>query len=370
MAYIEYTNPELRIWLQYDGGASYLNSNGSGRIGRAERSVSVLNSDETLLRFDISDLLFSTIIDAALEFTANSQGSQSGSGTLELFNQNDINNFYWEGSNPYYAFFTISAWTAFLSSVSVFNTGTYTIPNTTAFKNLMQDWVDWGINMNGIVMGINWATLNDYLSIDSVKLKLNYTPPVNPVWGMKYTLIQSAGILSTRMIGGTSPDIDNMTIESISFAVGPNKSENIRLAVYTGGLLTSPVGATLLYDFGQISGSGGNKWYTINHPSGGVSWPKNTITWLAWKADGGTTDLIYTEYSSRSGNTQNSRGRWQSTAMSFDETVSYESTVPSGGSFSNFWTPIVIQYSTPIVSGIRDNAIIRGVNRGIYRGIL
>ena len=99
------------------------------------------------------------------------------------------------------------------------------------------------------------------------------------------------------------------------------------------------------YDFGQTSGSGIDQWLTITHPTGGIDISGNEITWLAVKANGGNFEFHSTPDSNKSYDMQSARGRFNSTSMSTDETVVFESTIPSGGSFSDFWYPIVIQYA-------------------------
>ena len=105
-------------------------------------------------------------------------------------------------------------------------------------------------------------------------------------WGRDVQNPSHTTVNHSRAMGGDSPNVDNMVIDTIAMYLSGTGS--IRLAVYTGGALNAPSTATLLYDFGSISVAGAG-WYKIGHPSGGVAWPKFTPTWLAWKSNTGVT---------------------------------------------------------------------------------
>jgi len=368
MAYLEFASPDFRTWLERFNFSEVSHTNNTGRIGMWERDTTIGYTDETILKFDISQLLFSTITEASLEWVSSSKGGQSSgdSQTARLFKQDKTDFLSWS-STPVFDDFAQSPWASQLATIaSVWNTGTYEFIDNTTFRQYIQDWVNWGKDDNGVIVAIEFGATTYWLSLNSTKLKITYTPPDNTPWGMKYVIDQNVGLQDCRMMGGVSPNVDDMVVKSISIALGDSKSENPRLAVYTGGDLNDPVGASLLWDAGQVSGFGANKWYTITHPSGGVDWPKNTNTWLAFKANGNTTDVLFSGQSVRSGNMQSARGRFASTGMSADETASYEATIPSGGAFSNFWYPIVIQYAIEENNGSADS---KGLNRGIYKGV-
>ncbi len=168
-----------------------------------------------------------------------------------------------------------------------------------------------------------------------------------PEWG-----IDTAGTTTTtpnwcRAMGGTSPNIDNMLLKSVSIYVGSTHTQQIRLAVYSGGnLTTGPDGATLVYDAGVTSGTALNTWLTINIPTE-VILPKNAVTWVAFRNNGGY--IIHYYGTSPAGNDfQTARGRYSSTVLDGDETSAFPSTWPSdGGAFAAFW------YSTYIIYQIR-----------------
>ncbi len=160
----------------------------------------------------------------------------------------------------------------------------------------------------------------------------------------------------TRAMGGTSPDLDNMVIKSVSIYVGTTHTQQIRLAVYSGGALaTNPAGATLLYDYGVTSGTGTSTWLTITGPS--VSLPKNATIWIVFRNNGGYL-IHYASASPVGSDFQTARGRWTSVDIDGDETSSFPSTWPtdSGGSFSNFWYSIYLIYSIQTYGGIKFTA--------------
>ena len=142
-------------------------------------------------------------------------------------------------------------------------------------------------------------------------------------------------------MGGTSPNVDNMEIKSISIYLGA-QTGNVRLAVYTGGALDNPTAATLLWDAGTVNPNGTAGWYTISHPSGGVSWPKNTVTWLAWKRNTGVA-VYYSTSSASAGNFQTARGR-NSNTFNQSPTVAFPSTYGQTGTFANNWHSIYVTY--------------------------
>ncbi len=164
-------------------------------------------------------------------------------------------------------------------------------------------------------------------------------------WGIDTIVASTTTPNWARAMGGTSPNLDNMVLDSVSIYVGTTHTQQIRLAVYSGGdLVTGPAGATLLHDYGETSGSGTSEWLTITGPQ--ISLPKNTPTWVAFRNNGGYT--VYYQSSSPIGSDyQTARGRWASIDIDGDETSSYPSTWPtdSGGSFSNFWYSVYLTYS-------------------------
>jgi hypothetical protein len=165
--------------------------------------------------------------------------------------------------------------------------------------------------------------------------------PTSTNWGKTNTGTTSVTTSHSRAMGGTSPNVDNMLLKSISIYLGA-QTGNVRLAVYTGGQLDNPAGATLLWDAGTVNPNGVAGWYTINHLSGGVTWQKNTVTWLAWKRNTNVA-VYYDTSSSQAGNFQTTRGR-NDNSFNQDPTVAFPSTYGQQGTFSNSWYSIYATY--------------------------
>jgi hypothetical protein len=131
------------------------------------------------------------------------------------------------------------------------------------------------------------------------------------------------------------------------------------LAVYTGGTVDDPSTATLLWDAGTVNPNGTAGVYTITHPSGGVTWPKNTATWLAWKRNTGV-NVYYSDSSADAGDFQTVRGRNNN---SFDQTptVAFPSTYGQTGTFSDFWYSIYVTHEVSTapdqVTGLSATAV-------------
>lgn len=177
-----------------------------------------------------------------------------------------------------------------------------------------------------------------------------------PNWGNDSVETSTTTPNWTRALGGTSPNIDNMIINSVSIYVGLAHTQQMRLAVYSGGTLdTNPAGATLLYDYGVTSGSGTSTFLTITGPE--IVLPKNTPIWIAFRNNGGYL-AHYVNSSPVGSDFQTARGRWNSADLDGDETSSFPSTWPtdSGGSFGNFWYSLYLTYSIKIYGGIKFTA--------------
>ena len=143
----------------------------------------------------------------------------------------------------------------------------------------------------------------------------------------------------SRSMGGTSPNTDGMVIDTISIYLGAQTGD-VRLAVYTGGTEADPSSATLLWDAGTVHPMGTAGWHRIGHPSGGVAWPKNTVTWLAWKRDTGVA-VYYSNSTADAGRFQTARGR-NVNGFSANPGVAYPGTYGATGTFSGAWYSIYV----------------------------
>jgi len=170
----------------------------------------------------------------------------------------------------------------------------------------------------------------------------------NYSWGITTALSSSTNISSCRSMGGQSPDKDNMKLQSVSIYVGSSHLNQLRLAVYQGGVLgnaSGPEGATLLKDFGVTSGSGTNQWLTLNvDPTDNIYLAKNTPTWIAYKGNDATFTTRYSSSSADAGDFQTWTGRFEG-GISSDESVAYPSTYPAPSGNASYWYSIYLNYT-------------------------
>jgi len=144
-------------------------------------------------------------------------------------------------------------------------------------------------------------------------------------------------------MGGTSPNVDYMKLTSVSVYVGSPHTNQVRVAVYQGGALDDPSGATLVYDFGLTSGSATDQFLTLS-VVGDIDLAANEVTWIAVKGNDSGFDVVYQNSSAGAGDFQTARGRFESSGISSNENTAYPSTFPAGGSFSDFWYSFYLTY--------------------------
>jgi len=181
---------------------------------------------------------------------------------------------------------------------------------------------------------------------------LSEDPTATPTdWGKTAIGTSSTTASHSRAMGGTSPNVDDMKIKSISIYLGAQIGD-VRLAVYTGGDLDDPTNATLLWDAGTVNPGGTAGWYTIEHPGGGVDLPENTVTWLAWKRNTGVAVYYDTTVY---GDFQTARGR-NNNSFNQDPTVAFPSTYGEIGTFTNYWYSIYATYQVATIKDSTSNA--------------
>ena len=159
-------------------------------------------------------------------------------------------------------------------------------------------------------------------------------------WGKGLQGDTEVTINHARYMGGTFHTVTNPMLVGVAVHLGTG-SGNIRLAVYQGGSLTDPSGASLIHDFG--TGTATNGWLTMTVSP--TTLTSGAITWIAWKADDNTKNILFTTSGETSWDFQSVRGRFESTAENIDETASWSSTIPSGGAFTDFWYPLRLIYT-------------------------
>ena len=145
-----------------------------------------------------------------------------------------------------------------------------------------------------------------------------------------------------RGMGGTFPNIEGAKLESVSINVAEHSRQG-RLAVYIGGALDAPEGATLLEDLGQTTGSD-TGFITVTSATNPTI-PANSVVWVWWKTDGTLFTTRYQTDSGGAGDFQTVRGRAADpTAVSNDPAVGWPATMPGGSGFGNFWYSTYLNY--------------------------
>ncbi|MDH5780862.1 MAG: DUF2341 domain-containing protein, partial [Candidatus Bathyarchaeota archaeon] len=145
---------------------------------------------------------------------------------------------------------------------------------------------------------------------------------------------------TARAMGGISPDVDNMKLTSISVWWGGTGTG--RLAVYQGGALDNPNGASLVWDAGEVAIPATAGWVTIS--GGSASLAKNTPTWLAWKCN--DANYYYETSWDSASDFQSGRGRAQLDDEGAASTDVWDATI-GAFSFGNYWYDIYINYTVP-----------------------
>lgn len=160
------------------------------------------------------------------------------------------------------------------------------------------------------------------------------------IWGIQVTTILGTGFDGEGPVGNCNaqyaqaPALGSTRVRAMDVYIGTahDPGSQLRLALYEGGDTLSPVGATLLHDFGQITGSATNQWVRIYVPIGVTVMPGNASNlWLTVKNDGGATNIAgFFTGSPWNGNFLD-QDFWQSASMSNDPTAPFENVFSAGG---------------------------------------
>jgi hypothetical protein len=158
-------------------------------------------------------------------------------------------------------------------------------------------------------------------------------------WGITSSAFTSTSLHATyRYMGGTSPDVDNMKVTKLHIRY--SGTGTVAIALYTGGSLTDPTGATKRTEAYNVAVSTG--WNEIDVPD--YDWESNTVAWIGWCHGGGR--VYYSGSSGDAGDFQSARGRWnQGTPSDADETSAMPIS-PGSGSFSDYWYAVYVEYET------------------------
>ena len=233
--------------------------------------------------------------------------------------------------------------TAGTSTIYTNNTSA-TVRIVTPTQNETQDFVD--NNTSNVDSSADKGTHDNFsaqqIGPDSIYdvLKEENTSVTFNSWGINSSAFTSTSTHATyRYMGETSPNIDNMTV--IKLHIQYSGTGTVAIALYTGGTLTDPTGATKRTEAYNVAVSNG--WNAIDVPD--YSWPKNTITWIGWAHGGG--GVYYSTSSEDAGDFQSATGRWDQTSPSNANESSPMPTNPGSGSFSDYWYAMYVEYRTP-----------------------
>ncbi|MFH1427490.1 MAG: DUF2341 domain-containing protein, partial [Patescibacteria group bacterium] len=147
------------------------------------------------------------------------------------------------------------------------------------------------------------------------------TLPLNN-WGQTNILPINWAVNGCRAEGGMSPNVSGMKLKGIAIYINSAHSAQIRMAVYEGGSLSSPTGATLLKDFGLTTGSGTYQYY-IAETTDDIDITANTPLWVVIKGNDGTISTVNSTSAADAGNFQSERGRYDCSGIGSDESVAY-----------------------------------------------
>jgi hypothetical protein len=158
----------------------------------------------------------------------------------------------------------------------------------------------------------------------------------------------TSGNAHFRMMGGTSPNIDNMRLRTVRIEA-KGVGTQPRVAVYTGGSLDNPIGATLLEDLGQMTLADGKQFHgkLSDHTP---SIPKNTPVWVAFKHDTGAPTVYYNSSGEPYFDFQTERGRAQITGATggTDQTAGFPTTLDGTAAFSSSWYSYYLTYTVGV----------------------
>ncbi len=133
--------------------------------------------------------------------------------------------------------------------------------------------------------------------------------------------------VNTVLMAGGQFNSENKVLTGMRVRVGTSHSGQVRCAVYSGGSLSNPEGATLLHDFGLTTGTGINQWLELTGASAAI--PVDEPLWTCIKCDDGAFSAIKGQ-KGNAGNHQVTRGTiYFSDGIDPEETVAWPSTVPA-----------------------------------------
>jgi hypothetical protein len=139
-------------------------------------------------------------------------------------------------------------------------------------------------------------------------------------------------------MGSTSPNIDDMTIESVHIHV--TDITTVSVGVWTGGTLSDPTSASLLVLGSQIDYEVQQGWNEISLSS--LEWPKETITWIGVTTNGSGA-VSYTEQGEFTHFSEVS-GAWNQTSPAIADPTNAMGSNIGAGAFIPFYYAVYIEY--------------------------
>ena len=158
--------PTTRVCLEYNNFSVVPYAYNTGFVGHWYRAVAIGYTLETLLQFDLTPYAGATVNSVQFRLVSTSKGIQSTARPSAIFEQNKKPPAFWS-TPPVFDDFAISAWSNQVSNtVNVNNTGTYLYSDIgTAFKTLVQSWIDDSSLNHGIIAAADFQAINHWLNL-------------------------------------------------------------------------------------------------------------------------------------------------------------------------------------------------------------
>jgi hypothetical protein len=160
------------------------------------------------------------------------------------------------------------------------------------------------------------------------------------IWGIHVDTILGTGSDGEGPVGNCNsqyaqaPLLGSTRVLAMDVYIGTAHAagSQFRLALFEGGDTLSPVGSTLLYDFGQISGTVTNGWVRVWVDLEDMVMPGNgSNLWLTVKNNAGGTNIAGFFTGSPWNGDFLDQDFWQSSSMSADPAVAFEGVYTAGG---------------------------------------
>lgn len=176
-------------------------------------------------------------------------------------------------------------------------------------------------------------------------------------WGMQVEFMADQGVYGSGAVTtcvsqrAIAPALNDMRVVAMDVFVGNghDAGDQFRLALYSGGTGVNPVGATLVYDFGQIQGTDIATWVRLFvAPQDIVTIANAAELWLTCKGNGGLTEIGFFPTASGLDGDFEIQNFWNSSGMSADPAIAYEGVYVAGGdAFTALILGMRLVYQTP-----------------------